>query len=68
MFFEAVMDKYKSNIWKIYVISLLSYMHFIAAVLVPFFTDWGGIWFSEVLVLNTWFLFCVVCFDIESFS
>lgn len=66
LFYEAVMDKYRSNIWKIYVISLLSYMHFIAAVLVPFFTDWGGIRFSQVLFLNTWFMFCVFIFEIPT--
>ncbi len=60
------MDRYRSNIWKIYVISLLTYMHFIAAVLVPFFTDWGGIRFSQVLVLNTWYMFCVFIFEIPT--
>ena len=66
MFYEAVMDKYRSNIWKIYVDSLLCNMHFIAAVRVPFFTDWGGIRFSQVLFLNAWFMFCVFIFEIPT--
>jgi hypothetical protein len=57
------MDKYKSNIWKMYAISLLFYMHFIAAVLVPFFTEWGGISFSQGLILNFWYMFCVFIFE-----
>jgi MFS family permease len=32
-------------------------MHFFAAVLVPFYTEWGGISLTEVLVLNAWFMF-----------
>ena len=46
------MDKYKSNIWKMYAVFLFFYMHFIAAVLVPFFTEWGGISYFRVLFLN----------------
>jgi MFS family permease len=60
------MDKYRSNIWKMYADSLFFNMHFIAAVLVPFFTDWGGISFSRVLFLNTWYMFCVFAFEIPT--
>ena len=60
------MDKYESNIWKMYADSLFSYMHFIAAVLVPFFTDWGGISYSQVLILNSWYLFCVFILEIPT--
>ncbi|MBN1570591.1 MAG: MFS transporter [Acidobacteria bacterium] len=60
------MDKYGSNIWKMYADALFFNMHFIAAVLVPFFTDWGGISFSRVLLLNTWYMFCVFAFEIPT--
>jgi MFS family permease len=40
-----------------YLLRLLFWMHFISAVLVPFFTDWGGIKFSQILFLNAWFMF-----------
>lgn len=66
LFYEAVMDRYRSNIRKVYAVSLLCNMHFIAAVLVPFFTDWGGIRFSQVLVLNAWFMFCVFMLEIPT--
>ncbi len=46
---------YSSNIPKLYAIRLLFWMHFFSAVLVPFFTDWGGIKLSQVLFLNAWF-------------
>jgi MFS family permease len=45
---------------------LFFYMHFIAAVLVPFFTEWGGISFSQVLFLNFWYTFCVFIFEIPT--
>jgi MFS family permease len=60
------MDKYRSNIWKMYADSFFYYMHFIAAVLVPFFTEWGGISFSQVLFLNSWFMFCIFIFEIPT--
>jgi MFS family permease len=60
------MDKYRSNVWKTYADSFFFYMHFIAAVLVPFFTEWGGISFSQVLLLNSWYLFCVFALEIPT--
>ena len=60
------MDRYKANIWKMYAIYSLFYMHFVAAVLVPFFTEWGGISLSQVLLLNSWYMFCVFLFEIPT--
>ncbi len=48
---------FKSNIWKMYLVRLLFNMFFISAVIVPFYTDWGGIKFSQILFLNAWFWF-----------
>lgn len=41
-------------------------MHFIAAVLVPFFTEWGRISFSQVMFLNTWYTLCVFMLEIPT--
>lgn len=60
------MEAYRSNIRKMYADALFFNMHFIAAVLVPFFTDWGGISFSRVLFLNAWYMFCVFAFEIPT--
>lgn len=60
------MEKYKSNIWKIYLTSFFSHLHFIAAVLIPFFTEWGGISFSNALFLNSWYMFCIFVFEIPT--
>jgi len=46
----------EANLWKLKGIRLLFWMHFFAAVLIPFYTDWGGLKLSEVLFLNSWFM------------
>ena len=35
------MSDYRANIWKMYIFKFMISLHFIGAVLVPFFTDWG---------------------------
>lgn len=48
---------YGPNIWKLKAIRALFYMHFFGSVLVPFYTQWGGLKLSQVLFLNSWFMF-----------
>jgi MFS family permease len=48
---------FESNIRKMYLVRLLFNMYFISAVLVPFYIEWGGIKFSQILFLNAWFMF-----------
>ena len=48
---------FAANIGKMYWMRLLFNMHFYSAVLVPFYTEWGGIRFSRILFLNAWFMF-----------
>lgn len=50
-------ESFRPNIWKMYVVRLLVNMYFISAVLVPFYTQWGKIKFSQILFLNAWFMF-----------
>ena len=45
------MSKKRSNIRKIYAYKFLLGLHFIGGVLIPFFMDWGGIRFWQVMVL-----------------
>jgi MFS family permease len=39
-------------------IRLFFWAHFFGAVLVPFFTEWGGLKMSQVFQLNAWFMAC----------
>jgi MFS family permease len=45
---------------------MLYWTHFVAAVLVPFFTDWGGITLTQVFTLNAWFMFCLMVFEVPT--
>ncbi len=57
---------FESNIKKMYLMRFLYNLHFISAVLVPFFTDWGGLKFSWVLLLNAWFFFWIFLLEIPT--
>lgn len=51
-----VKNGYETNLWKLKGIRLLFWMHFFAAVLIPFYVDWGGLKLSQVLFLNSWLM------------
>ena len=51
------MPRYRANIWKMYLFEFLTSLHFISAVLIPFFADWGGISFTQIMILQSWFVF-----------
>jgi MFS family permease len=56
----------ESNIRKMYAVRLLYNTYFISAVLVPFYTDWGQIKFSQILFLNAWFFFWIFLLEIPT--
>ena len=47
---------FAANTWKLELIRLLFWMHFISAVLIPFYRDWGGLSFRQILLVNGWFM------------
>jgi predicted MFS family arabinose efflux permease len=49
-------NPYAGNVKKLYAIRFCFFTHTIAAVLVPFFRDWGGVSLSGILLLNAWFM------------
>lgn len=57
---------FESNIRKMYAVRLLYNTYFISAILVPFFTDWGRIKFSQILFLNAWFMFWIFLLEIPT--
>ncbi|MBU0667207.1 MAG: MFS transporter [Nanoarchaeota archaeon] len=56
----------KSNIWKVYLFEFFVSMHFISAVLIPFFTEWGNISFSKIMILQSWFMLWIFIFEIPT--
>jgi len=55
-----------SNIPKIYAFKFFMSLHFIGGVLIPFFTDWGGIGFFQVMVLQAFFVFFIFLLEVPT--
>ena len=60
------MSSYSSNLWKMYLLKFFSGLHFTAGIIVPFFMQWGGLSFSEVLILQALFVFALFVFEIPT--
>ena len=56
----------EQNLWKICAIRFLFCLHFVSAVLIPFFRDWGGLDFTRILTLNAWFMFCTFALEVPT--
>jgi len=61
-----MMTGIRSNIRKIYAFKFFMSLHFIGGVLIPFFTDWGGIRFFQVMVLQAFFVFSVFLLEVPT--
>ncbi len=59
-------NKLLSNINKIYFYQFLTGMHFMSAVLVPFFTDWAHISFAQIMILQSFFVICVFLLEVPT--
>jgi len=57
---------FRANLWKIYLFNFFVSLHFIGAVLVPFFTDWGGINFTQIMILQSWFMFWIFVLEVPT--
>jgi MFS family permease len=56
----------KSNVWKMYLFRLFLSFHFISGVLVPFFMDWGGISFTQLMILQSIFVFSIFLLEVPT--
>ena len=56
----------KRNIRKMYAIRFLINMHFIGPVLIPFFTVWGGLSMTQVMLLQAWFMAWIFLLEIPT--
>ena len=57
---------FRRNIPLLYAIRVLFCAHFFGAVLVPFFTKWGGLELSQVFYLNAWFMLCSFALEVPT--
>lgn len=49
-----------------YIFKFFLSLHFIGGILVPFFVDWGGITFTQVMFLQTFFVFSVFFLEVPT--
>ncbi|HVF69770.1 MAG TPA: MFS transporter [Xanthomonadales bacterium] len=56
----------RSMIWRYYAYSFFSTMIFFSAVLIPFFTKWGGLNLFQVQLLQSWFALWLFALDVPS--
>ncbi|MBM3233378.1 MFS transporter [Candidatus Pacearchaeota archaeon] len=56
-------NNYESNIWKLYLFTFIHHLHFISAVLIPFFIEWGKIPFYQIMILQAIFTASALLFE-----
>jgi len=56
----------KDNIGKMYLFQFFFGMYFIGGVLVPFFTEWGGLSFRDITLLQAWFVFWMFALEVPT--
>ncbi len=60
------MSSYQANIRKMYIFRFLLNLHFMAGVLIPFYIDWGGITFQQIMILQSFFVFATFALEIPT--
>ncbi len=54
------------NVSRMYLFEFLINMHFFAGVLIPFFTDWGGITFTQVMLIQSLFFILISILEVPT--
>ncbi|MCD6421921.1 MFS transporter, partial [bacterium] len=58
----------ESYLWRLYLFKFFTGLHFISGVLIPFFTQWGGLSFTQIMILQSWFMVWIFVFEIPTGS
>jgi len=56
----------RKNIWLCYAFDVLLSLHFTSAVLVPFFTQWAHLSFTQMHLIQSWFLLWVFILEVPT--
>ena len=57
---------FEANIWKMYIFKFSFSLQFVGGVLVPFFLDWGKISFTQIMILQSFFVFSVFLLEVPT--
>lgn len=63
---SLLLNAYRANIWKCHAFKFFSMFHFFGGILVPFFTDWGGISFFQITILQSIFTFTIFVMEVPT--
>lgn len=59
-------EVWRSNVRRMYLWRALMHMHFFAGVLVPYFTDWGGLSLNQMFLLQAWFFLWIFLLEVPT--
>lgn len=59
-------EAWRGNVRRMYLWRALTMMHFFAGVLVPFFTDWGGLTLPQLFLLQAWFFLWIFLLEVPT--
>lgn len=57
---------FEANIWKMYIFKFSFSLQFVGGVLVPFFLDWGKISFTQIMILQSFFVFSIFLLEVPT--
>ncbi|MBT3297450.1 MFS transporter [archaeon] len=63
---SSTLNLYKRNISLMYFLKFFQSLHFFSAVLIPFFIDWGGINFTQIMILQSVFVFSAFAMEVPT--
>ncbi len=59
-------SEFRANIWKLYAFKFFIGLHLVAGIIVPFFTDWANLSFTQIMILQSWFLLWIALLEIPT--
>lgn len=59
-------EAWRRNVRRMYLWRALTHMHFFAGVLVPFFTDWGGLTLPQMFLLQAWYFLWIFLLEVPT--
>jgi MFS family permease len=57
---------WRGNVRRVYAWKVLTSLHFFAGILIPFFTQWGGLKLHQVFLIQTWFMLWIVALEVPT--
>lgn len=63
---EKHKSKISRNVWKFYIYGFIFGIHTVRGVYLPYMTDWGGLTYPQIMILQSYFAFMIFIFEIPS--